>query len=79
MKHLLLILTAALALTAMTASASTTYTQEEFFANQNYKDNFDQIVDSDIGEGHNGTYDFGSYEVTFEGNSKLRIHVNEDI
>jgi hypothetical protein len=79
MKHLLPILTAALAFTAMTASAATTYTQEEFFANQNYKDNFDQIVKSDIVEGHNGTYDFGSYEVIFEGNSNLRIHVNEDI
>lgn len=82
MKHLLPILTAALALTAMTASASTTYTeytQEEFFANQNYKDNFDQIVDSVIVEGHNGTYDFGSYKVILEDNSKLRIHVNEDI
>lgn len=79
MKHILPILTAALAFTAMTASAATTYTQEEFFANQNYKNNFDQIVKSDIDEGHNGTYNFGSYVVTFEGNSNLRIHVNENI
>ena len=79
MKHILPILTAALAFTAMTASAATTYTQDEFLAIQNYTNNFDKIEDSVLKDGKNGTYDFGSYEVTFEGNSKLRIHVNENI
>ena len=79
MKHLLALLTVVLAGAAMTASAGTTYTEATFLAD-NYTEKFDKLLDTTSTAGdRNGSYNFGSYVVTFEGWSKLKIHANENI
>ena len=79
MKHLLALLTVVLAGAAMTASAGTTYTEATFLAD-NYTEKFDKLLDTtSTANDRNGSYNFGSYVVTFEGWSKLKIHANENI
>ena len=79
MKHLLALLTVVLAGAAMTASAGTTYTEATFLAD-NYTGKFDKLLDTtSTADNKNGSYNFGSYVVTFEGYSKLKIHANEKI
>ncbi len=79
MKHILPILTLALVGAATTAFAGTPYTEATFFAD-NYTEKFDKLLDTTSTAGdRNGSYNFGSYVVTFEGWSKLKIHANEKI
>lgn len=78
MKHILAVLTVALVGAATTAFAGTPYTEASFLAD-NYTEKFDTLVGSTLTDGKNGSYNFGSYVVTFEGWSKLKIHANENI
>ena len=79
MKHLLAILTVALAGAAVTASAGVPYTDASFLADDTYTERFDKLVDATLTNGKNGVYDYGSYVVTFENSSRLKIHANENI
>ena len=78
MKKILSLLTLALLGAATTVFAGTPYTEATFLAD-NYTEKFDKLLDTTITTGKNGSYNFGSYVVTFEGNSKLKIHANKDI
>ena len=82
MKHILPILTVALVGAATTAFAgtTTTYTEETFLADSHYTEKYDKLLDTtSTSINKNGTYNFGSYVVTFQGYSQLKIHANEDI
>ena len=81
MKKILSLLTLALLGAAATVSAGTTYTEESFLAETNkYTEKFDTLLDTtSTANDRNGSYNFGSYVVTFEGWSKLKIHANENI
>ena len=79
MKHILPILTVALAFTAMTASAATTYTEysdETFLANTSYSNKYGNV--SNVTPS-NGVYDYGSYKVIKTGTSLFKIHAVENI
>ena len=74
MKHILPILTAALALTATTAFAVTTYNDETFLADSNYTEKYNQALSV-----NGGVYDFGDYQVVLKGVSRFTIHAVKNI
>ena len=81
MKHLLALLTVALAGAATTAFAGTTYNETSFINDETYTAKYDKLQSPDIASvtGKNGTYNFGDYTVTIQYSSQLKIHANKDI
>jgi hypothetical protein len=80
MKKILPILTLALLGATATVSAADPYTETTFLANTTYTEKYDKLLDTtSTAYNKNGTYNFGSYVVTFEGYSRLKIHANENI